>query len=371
MEKGDSFLRCRRRRPSNSGSAAAPAHIRSAKHFGALAATLIFGCLPVSAAAQGVCEHEPILTTSIVYDRNGRPMVQAELAGHERYLLLDTGGAKSILDPETARELALRIGQFGPASESPFERGASAPREAYIDVTGRRSSSFVNVEDLQLGERNFGAIEFIVSPIGQNQDDLSSPVGTLGADFMIAYDVAFDFGADVFQIFAQSPCESSPFSDGIDAGTSIAVPFTTNRSNHMEFPLRLDGQMLMAVLDTGAHDTILSLPVAQSVFSIDLNGPDVIRAGEIAGLDIASMYRRRFSSLQIETLLLLDPMIFLLPDLIAPRAPPQDRIGILRQDPEENAVLPDFILGMSVLGRYRLYISYGQRKFYLAPVPSG
>jgi hypothetical protein len=64
-------------------------------------------------------------------------------------------------------------------------------------------------------------------------------------------------------------------------------------------------------------------------------------------------------------------MIFLLPDLIAPRAPPQDRIGILRQDPEENAVLPDFILGMSVLGRYRLYISYGQRKFYLAPVPSG
>ena len=372
MAKTGSTLRLRRARPSNCGSATAvPAHIRPAKYLGALAATLIFSCLPVSAVAQEVCENEPFFSADIVYDRNGRPMVQAAFAGQDRYLILDTGGAKSILDAETARELALPIGQIGPVSGSPFDRGNSAPSEEYIDVTGRRSSSFVKVDDLQLGERNFGAFEFIVSPVGQNQDDRFGPVGTLGADFMIAYDVAFDFGADVFQLFAQSQCDSSLFLESTDAGTSIAVPFTFNRSNHIRFPLHLDGQMLMAILDTGAHDTILSLPVAQRVFSIDLNGPDVIQAGELEGRNITSMYRRRFSSLRIETLLLLNPMIFLFPDLMASPAPSPDRFSILRSAPEENAVLPDFILGMSVLSRYRLYISYGEREFYLAPVPSG
>lgn len=371
MVKTGSTLRQRCARPSNNGSGvAASAHIRSAKHLGALTAFLIACCSPLSAAAQDACRNEPLFSADIVYDRNGRPMVQAAFAGQDRYLLLDTGGAKSILDPETARELGLRIGQFGLVSGSPFERG-SVPSEEYIDVTGYRSSSFTIVDDLRLGERNFGAFEFIISPIGQNQDDRSSPVGTLGSDFMMVYDVAFDFGAHVFQLFAQSQCDSSLFLESVDAGTSIAVPFTFNRSNHINFPLHLDGQMLMAVLDTGAHDTILSLPVAQSVFAIDLDAPDVIQTGELEGRNIASMYRRRFSSLQIETLLLLDPMIFLMPDLMAPRAPAPDRISMLRPVPEEKAVLPDFILGMSVLGRYRLYISYGQRKFYLTPLPSG
>ncbi len=296
-------------------------------------------------------------------------MVRANIAGQERFLIIDTGGAKSIIDLETARELELQLGQFGLVAPSNLNDGISvAPSEVYVDVTGRRSSSFAIVDNLRFGERDFGRLDFIVSPVDRNQNDLTEPVGTLGADFMVAYDVVLDFGTDAFQLYAPNQCASLPFPERSETDDFIAVPFSLNSSNHITFPLHLDGQMLTAILDTGAYDTILSLPVAQREFSIDLSAPDVIRTGELAGNDTASMYRRRFSSLRIETMLLLDPMIFLLPDLIASNAPPPWPVSIMDRRRQESAALPDFILGMLVLSRYRLDISYARREFYLSPV---
>jgi len=334
------------------------------------AVVLALCCTIPMAAAQDYCEGEPIVSSEILYDRNTRPMVQVSISGQDRFLILDTGGAKSIIDPEMARELDLRLGQFGLLAASPFDGGFSAqPSEVYVDVNGRRSSSFAIVDDLWFGERSFGTFEFIVSPVDGNQYDRTQPVGTLGADFMVAYDVVLDFGADEFHLYAPSQCGSSGFPEGSETVSFIAVPFSLNSSNHISFPLHLDDQMLTAVLDTGAHDTILSLPIAQREFSIDLNAPDVIRTGELSGNDTAIIYRRRFSSLRIETLLLLDPMIFLLPDLMAANAPAPWRISIMDRTPNDSASLPDFILGMSVLSRYRLHIAYDRREFYLSPVP--
>ncbi len=355
-------------RPGDRKTIVGPGSCLPGKCLAVLVALLTIGYSPPT-AAQDVCENEPILSADIVYDRNGRPMVQAALAGQDKYLIVDTGGAKSIIDPETARELDLRMGQFEPDSGLLFNGRDSAPTEIYTDVTGRQSSSYAIVDELQFGERRFGPVEFVVLPLGRYQEDYYGPVGTLGADFLTAYDVAFDFGADVFQLFAQNQCDPPPSLENGDAEASVTVPFAFNRSNHISFPLHLDGQMLTAILDTGSHDTILSLPVAQNVFSIDLNAQDVIRTGELEGLNRASMYRKRFSSLRIEDLLLLDPMIFLLPDLMAPSSPSPNRLSLFQRAPEASAALPDFILGMSVLARYRLHISYGQRKFYLTSAP--
>ena len=333
----------------------------------AAGALLVPGAMALPAAAQEVCEGEPIVSSAILYDRNTRPMVQVSIAGQDGFLILDTGGAKSIIDPDAARELDLRIGQF--AAPSPFDNGFSArPSEVYIDVRGRRSSSFATVDELQFGGRSFGTVEFVLSSLDHIQNDRTDPVGTLGADFMVAYDVVFDFGKDVFQLYMPNQCSFSPLPEGAETDGFIAVPFTTNSSNHIRFPLHLDGQMLTAVLDTGAYDTILSLPTAQRRFSIDLNAPDVIRTGELAGNSMASLYRRRFSSLQIKTLLLLDPMINLMPDLMAQSSASPWRVSIMDRLTEGRATLPDFILGMSVLSRYRLHIAYDNREFYLFPV---
>jgi hypothetical protein len=324
--------------------------------------------IPV-AAAQDYCEGEPIVSSAILYDRNTRPMVQVSIAGQDRFLILDTGGAKSILDPDAARELDLRIGQFAAVAPSPFDNDFSArPSEVYMDVRGRRSSSFATVDELQFGGRSFGTVEFVLSSLDRIQNDRTDSVGTLGADFMVVYDVVFDFGEDEFQLYMPNQCSFSSLPEGAETDGFIAVPFTTNTSNHIRFPLHLDDQMLTAVLDTGAYETILSLPAAQRRFSIDLNAPDVIRTGELAGNNMASLYRRRFSSLQIETLLLLDPMINLMPDLMAQSSASPWRVSIMDRLTEGRATLPDFILGMSVLSRYRLHIAYDNREFYLFPV---
>nr|TFG53003.1 MAG: hypothetical protein E4H34_04265 [Hyphomicrobiales bacterium] len=297
-------------------------------------------------------------------------MVRALLAGQEKYLILDTGGAKSILDPEIARELGLQMGQFTSVERTPFSRGYTVqPSEVYTDVTGRQSSSFAIVDAFELGDRHFGPIEFVLSPTDNDLDNSSMPVGTLGADFLIAYDVVFDFGTDEFQLYSPNNCDNSRQPGASADADSVTVPFSVNGSNHIRFPISLDGQNLTAVLDTGAHNTILSLPAAQRLFSVDLNAPDVIRTGELARQDMAGVYRRRFFVLRIESLSVTDPMIFLLPDLMAANAAPPWRVSIMDRTRDESAALPEFILGMSVLSHYRLEIAYQRREFYLIPVP--
>ena len=54
--------------------------------------------------------------------------------------------------------------------------------------------------------------------------------------------------------------------------TVSAVPMKLDASNHIQIPVKLDGQDLTAMLDTGAIHTVLNLELAQSNFATAVRG---------------------------------------------------------------------------------------------------
>jgi hypothetical protein len=124
-------------------------------------------------------------------------------------------------------------------------------------------------------------------------------------------------------------------------------------------------------MDTGASTSTLYLKVARQAFNIDVNAPDVEKTGELKGGYTANIYQRRFKSLSVEGVMVTEPMITLLPDLMSKPSEARPTGRLIRDDPG----LPNVILGMTTLGKLHVYIAYKERKVYItaanpAPPPA-
>jgi hypothetical protein len=86
--------------------------------------------------------------------------------------------------------------------------------------------------------------------------------------------------------------------------------------------------------------------------------------GRIAGGSTANIYRRRFKKLELDGVVISDPLITLVPNSMGP--PPAPAAGSFFWETDELQGLPDLILGMSVLSKLHVYIAYKERTLYLS-----
>jgi len=125
------------------------------------------------------------------------------------------------------------------------------------------------------------------------------------------------------------------------------------------------------LLDTGSTDSVMSLDAARRVFNVNVNAPDVQKGSRIAGGSTANIYRRRFKKLELDGVVISDPLITLLPNAMGP--PPAPPTGSFFWENDDLQDLPELTLGMSVLSKLHVYIAYKERKLYLstgAPSPA-
>ncbi len=279
---------------------------------------------------------------------SGRPSTVVKIAGSPRTMLIDTGGAYSAVTQKTAQDLKLS------QMRNPGQRGIRAINGSITDVLAR-----LPLIEMGTRMRQENALYYVLpAPKGETTGEEFD--GLLSGELLKNYDADFDFDAQKLNLFSQDHCPGNVVY--WKAPIVAVVPFSLDDANHIVFPMQLDGTRIDVLLDTGAYHTALDLALAERRFNVDTNAPDTQKIGELTGGFTASVYRRKFKTLAVDGVIIQDPEIDLVPNLVSPTASQPRDVGSLVGD--KNAV-PVLLLGMSSLRQLHVYIAYKERKLYV------
>jgi predicted aspartyl protease len=280
-------------------------------------------------------------------------LIPVTLAGKPKRLLVDTGGAMTEITPEVADELQL-----------PRQRTAYQ----LFDVSGKMSNQYVHVS-LQLGRLSTDNIAMMVAPPGQKFGD-DMVAGVLAPDVLRHYDVDIDFVAGKFNLLSQDHCEGKVVYWKADA--LAVVPMRVMDSGHIMLPVLLDGKEVQAILDTGAANSTLSEPIAESEFGLKPGSPDVPATGTLIDRPSATTYHHVFKSLGFEGIAVTNPDIDIIPDftkqIAQENATPE--LGSHIVGVKSNETQQSMLLGMNILRHFHIYIAYKENRVYITPATS-
>jgi predicted aspartyl protease len=290
-----------------------------------------------------------ITSMDMITVSGGRPGIAAKIMDKPVTLLVDTGGAFSMVSRSVVRELKLPVGQA---------------QIEIVNVAGQRSREQVRLPSITLGTLRQEGAYFMVDPADAPSGERSFQ-GVIAPDFLSRVDADFDFGAKKLNLVSPNHCEGKVvyWSAPASAPALAVVAFRIDRSGHISFPVRLDERRVNAILDTGAYNTALNLDIARRTFNVDTNAPDVEKVGQVEGSFKADIFRKQFKTLAIEGVTVNNPTIDLLPDLMTAPGGTPTSTGSLIRDSDNN--LPGIILGMNVLSRLHVYIAYKEAKLYI------
>ncbi len=292
----------------------------------ALLACCLLLDLPGGAAAG--CRPEPVATAPLA-DNSSFLVFQAAIAGTPVSLLLDTGSDASLLTPLAAERLGLAV---DPARRAPL-RG-----------TGGYSGDAPNVRlrDLAIGVR---ALPEVSVPVGDfpTLPSAQPPVaGLVGADLLAAFELDIDVPRHRLGLFRlPDGCAGAPPWPGVEA-----VPLT-RQGRHLLAPVRLAGQDLQALVDTGGRSIALDTAAAARLGV----GPAALArdpGGVAAGIDLRPVIYRWhvFPTLAIGATVLRRPVITI--------------------EPLADDVL---LLGAPFFATRRVWLSYRTARMFIAPPP--
>jgi len=257
----------------------------------------------------------------IAFDQDGGATVPITLNGQVQTMLVDTGGAYSMLTESAVAQLNL-----------------SPMTSQYVEVQmfgGLRSNQYVTVGSLDMAGIHFPNKDFMLMPDGFMP---AADNGILAPDILKIFDVDLDFAAGKLNLMSQKHCRGQVVYWTQDPYAQI--PFFLV-GWHLRIKLQLDGQEVLADLDTGAFRSVMSLETAKELFKID----DAVLS--------KNNNRYPFKILSLHGVTVNNPDIVLLPDA-------------------ESKVLddnraPKMLLGMGVLRQLHLYIAYKEHKIYVTP----
>lgn len=163
---------------------------------------------------------------------DGYPIVPATLAGQPVSFVLDTGAQAMLVTPETAKALALPL------------KGLTQ----VFGTGGSQSARVVGLPGLRLGGAAMPDLSapMIALPVAL---DVTPPIaGLLGASLLSRFDLEFDAPGGRMALWIPGGCP-------MPAGTITAIEVSPAGEAFM--PVRINGQPLLALIDTGSRATIL------------------------------------------------------------------------------------------------------------------
>jgi len=266
-------------------------------------------------------------------------------------MLLDTGGAMTEITTEAADELHLsrRQGNF-----------------RLYNIYGESSDTFAEAS-LAIGPLKADRVALAIAPGRYVFGEDFELAGVLAPDILKHYDIDVDFGSDKLSLFSPDHCEGKVIYWKTD--TVAVVPMRVLHSGHIMVSVLLDGQPVIAILDTGAWHTTLSVPVAESQFGLKLGSAQAPQTGNLTGKPNAYVYRHVFQTLAFEGIVVQNPQVEIIPDLLhqvaADAAAPVTgtRIG----DPRKLESAASMLIGMNILRHFHIYIAYKEQRLYVTP----
>lgn len=230
-----------------------------------LLATVIAGLLLLQAPAwaDDFCDLKRAAVLDSKVANSVHLMLPATFGKRQTRLLLDTGGAWSIMRGGLANELGL-------------------PRKKlrtieYLDIAGGRTRHYVTVPRFTLGNQLvLGESDFIVD-VHDDTEGLDTYGGTLGAERLTDYDVEIDNRAKSVTLYRSDKFCSGRLVRWTDKW--VEIPYTFN-NEMLETKVLIGGDRVRAVFDTGATRTLMDLDLARSLFGVGQGRPASKRSGK-------------------------------------------------------------------------------------------
>jgi predicted aspartyl protease len=296
------------------------------------------GVVVLAAAALADCSSLKLVTSvNLESDANGRiHYVPVEIGGKSAKMLLDTGAAATLIWRRAANQLSLvtRPSHF-----------------IVIDANGRGSDE-ETITSLKLGLMTSNSVHIAIAPAAL--DDMTKSAGVLGADILVNYDVSIDFGTGKMDILSPDHCEGKVV---YWPERPIAiVPFDILDDHQILFVVKLDGQRIRAMLDTGATNTTLIRSSAEGDFEVKLGSADTPIAGNLNGVAGFTTWSHQFMTLEFDGVTVSNPKVLIIPNL-----------KHKHYEDWNERFDPDMIVGMNVLKGLHVYIAYKERKLYITP----
>ena len=283
------------------------------------------GALLLAGVAHGEgCELARLTELPLEGNEIGSPVVKILVDDQPRRMLLDTGGFWSLIDPAAA------VGY----------RPEKAPITGQLGLKGIVLDKIVHVPSLQIGIAKFHSSEFYLAP-----SEYVGVDGTLGANWLQAFDVEIDPVKNTVSMFAKNHCDGSIIYWPHQDSAELPIEFES-RTKRITIPVELNGHEVQALIDTGSSETILSARAADRLFDLTPKSPgmqEMASRTDRYGTTQAS-YRFQFKTLTMGDIGFANPWV-----VVAPM----------------SVEGPDMILGMHHLHGMHLYFAYGQQKLYV------
>ena len=189
-------------------------------------------------------------------------------------------------------------------------------------------------DNFQLGE-----LKVENKPIYVETRPLLSADGTLGPDILRDYDVEIDVPQASVNLFAPGFCAAPEWTG------SAVLAIDPNASGHVRFPVKVDGNTVMAVLDTGSAISLISMRAA-ALLGVYPNSPGLKQMADTGQYRI---YAYPFQTLELGSATVKNPQIAIASDGLIPGN--------------------DLVLGIDAVRQMRLTIAYGSRRLYIRAPP--
>jgi predicted aspartyl protease len=253
-------------------------------------------------------------------DDSGRITVPISINGVGKRMMVDTGSPSSLISRAVVEEMKLK---FGFAADGRYLAGFGGSLLLFV----------AHLDEFRLGKLTKSNFNLFVLP------DAMEMAGILGADFLGGFDVDLDFARAKLNLITPKNCSEGGSVYWTNKPYGI-IPFEID-GEHILVKVLLDGREIRAVLDTGAVDTVMSLDRASKTFDLDER-------------ELSKSRHYPFKTLTIGEVSVGKPAIMLMTDR-------ETQIMGNRDDDLH------MIIGMGVLRRLHLYVSYSEKKIYVTP----
>jgi predicted aspartyl protease len=260
---------------------------------------------------------------------DGRIAVPVGIEGHNASFLVDTGGISATM----SRQLAAEIGK---------EPGRG--RRGLIGVGGAIMSSYISADDFTLGPMHGKDIRVLID---ERIDGAGGMDGTLAPEMMHRFDVDFDFRHGTVNFFSQDHCPGKV--TYWTNGGSIVIPMEVDPNNKIRIPVMVDGQRVMAMLDTGSVTSFMSMDLARKL-GVSPDSKDLKIKVAYGYKDRFKEFDYPFKSLSLDGLTVNNPHIKIMSDAMLP-----------------GGLGDGLTLGVSFLRQLHIYIAYKEEKLYITP----
>jgi len=272
---------------------------------------------------------------------DGRITLGVTLAERPSQLMLDTAGDFRALTPETVAALGVK-----PVKGGDLVKG----------IPGQENTENVMLPSITLGGVKIPEAAFLVLP----RKEMRLPDGanvdgrfTLDSLMSLGLDFDLDFAAKQMGLFLQDHCEGKVVY--WQSSALSILPFSFDTAFRINFPVKLDGQVVTAVLDTSVADSTLDLDVAKQI-GLTLPTEGMTKVGvDAGGKDI---YQRRFQLLSFEDIGVSNPQIRLLQSKPS-KAKKADAMPALGGAP--------LVIGINSIKKLHIFVAVKEQRLYITP----